>query len=61
MSIEIYDMVGRKVFLKKTENQSLGLHSEIINATLLNLKPGIYFLQFSPGDRSITKRILLLD
>jgi len=61
VSIELYDLFGRKVYLKKVSNQSVGLHSQKINSSELDLKTGVYLLQFSPGDKSITKRIIFYD
>ncbi len=57
--IELYDLFGRKVFVKSTGKQTPGSHSIRIDAEELNLSTGIYYLRFSVGDRNVTKRILL--
>lgn len=58
VSIEIFDILGRKVETLVSGNQSAGSHSVIWNAQ--NATSGVYFYRIQAGDYSDTKRCLLL-
>lgn len=58
VTIDIYDLLGRKVETIVSENQPAGLHKVTWNA---NDKPsGIYFYKIQAGEYTKTKKMLLL-
>ena len=58
VSIEIFDILGRKVETLISGKQSAGSHSAVWNAE--NATSGVYFYKIKAGDYSDTKRCLLL-
>ena len=58
VSIEIYDILGRKVELLINGQQPAGYHQVIWNAQ--DKSSGIYFYRIQAGDRIETKKMLLL-
>jgi len=55
VSIEIYDLLGNKIMQVVNENQTVGQHSQLVNAD--NLNSGIYFINMIAGDESYMQRI----
>ena len=58
VSIEIFDILGRKIETLVSEKQSAGKHSIIWNAK--DATSGVYFYKIKAGEYSETKRCLLL-
>ena len=58
VSIDIFDILGRKVETLVSGKQSAGSHTVIWNAS--NATSGVYFYKIQAGDYSDTKRCLLL-
>jgi len=58
ITIEIYDLMGRKIDVLFNGNQQAGEHSIIWNAA--EVSSGVYFYNINAGDYNISKRCLLL-
>lgn len=58
VTIEIYDLLGRKVQTLVNEIKQRGTHKTTFDAN--ELKSGVYFYRFQAGDVIETKRMLLL-
>lgn len=54
--VSIYSTTGQKVF-ESSLKKNLGFYNQVLD--LNNLSAGIYMLQFTSGDYSITKKIIL--
>ncbi|MEO5572385.1 MAG: PKD domain-containing protein [Bacteroidia bacterium] len=55
VSIEIYNLIGSKMIQVINENESAGLHSQLVNTD--NLNTGIYFIKMNVGDESYMQKI----
>ena len=58
VTINIYDLLGRKVETIVSENKPAGFHQVIWNAT--DKPSGIYFYKIQEGEYTKTKKMLLL-
>jgi flagellar hook assembly protein FlgD len=61
--IEIFDLVGRKVYAPQTEKVYTGFHRFTWDGndnTGNPLPSGIYFYRFSDGKSSLTRKMLLI-
>jgi len=59
VSLEIYDVLGARLATIVSEQQSAGTHTAIWTAPK-NVHSGVYFVRFKAGERTITKRALLI-
>jgi len=63
VALEIYNMLGQKIYTLVNEIQNTGQHSVIwdgINDTGSRIASGIYFYQMKTGEFSATKKLLLI-
>ena len=58
VSLELYDILGRKIKSLIQERQNAGAHSVTFNAE--DLSSGVYFYRLEAGTYSETKKLLLL-
>jgi hypothetical protein len=58
VSLEIYDILGRKVTTLINEEQSAGPHQAVWNAN--DVASGLYFYRLQAGEHSETRKMLLL-
>ncbi len=58
ISLEVYDVMGKKVKTLIKEKQNAGSYSVVFNAG--NLASGIYFYRLEAGDIRLTRRMILL-
>jgi len=58
VSLEIYDILGRKIETLVNATQDAGCHQAIWNGN--NRSSGVYFYTIKAGDKSETKRMLLM-
>ncbi len=57
VSLEIYDLTGRKLFALNEGIQNSGMHS--INIDGSQFSPGVYFYSLKAGDTTLTKRMVI--
>ncbi len=60
VSIELIDIDGKKIEVFKKELLTPGMIKKSIDIKYKNIKPGIYFMKVSVGDKSISKTISIL-
>ncbi|MFZ1323430.1 MAG: choice-of-anchor B family protein [Ignavibacteria bacterium] len=58
VSLELYDITGKKVFDMLNENLSPGKYKYTLNGS--NLNSGVYFIKFSAGSFTSVRKILLV-
>jgi hypothetical protein len=59
VSIELMDMTGRKInYLQDNHLQPEGLHSGELDATVLNLPMGVYYLRFTFGKKVVVSKVV---
>jgi hypothetical protein len=58
VSIEIYDIQGKRVFEKTHSSQIAGVYSLSISEEVSKMQKGMYFLKFRTGEQEITKKIV---
>jgi spore germination protein YaaH len=58
VTVEIYDMLGRKISILVDENQQAGSHQLTWNAS--NVASGMYFYKIQAGEFTETKKMLLM-
>ncbi|MEI7897994.1 MAG: T9SS type A sorting domain-containing protein [bacterium] len=59
VTVVLYDMSGRfNLKVEKLQVQSEGLHTGVINASVLGLKPGIYYLRFTFDKQVVVSKIV---
>jgi hypothetical protein len=59
VDITLYDMTGREVKTILNSSKSKGLHSiDFINS---DLPSGIYYYKLTAGDRSLTKKLMIIN
>ncbi len=58
VSLEVYDMLGRKVKTLLSERQSAGAHSVTFNAS--SFSSGVYFYRLTTGNFVETKKLILI-
>lgn len=60
VTLNIYDMLGRKVASLVNEFQQAGIHNFKLNTQNYSLPSGIYFYQISAGEYIDTKKMILM-
>ncbi len=64
VTLEVYDLLGSKIAVLLTENQTAGIHNVVFNSrkTLSGkyLSSGIYFYKITAGNFSESKKLILL-
>jgi len=59
VTVELYDMSGKMILLpEKKRLQEEGLHSGTVNAEILALPPGIYYLRFTLDREVVVSKIV---
>lgn len=57
--VELYDMSGKlEVKVEQSQEQSEGLHTGVINAAVLGLRPGVYYLRFTMDKQVVVSKIV---
>ncbi len=59
VSAELTDILGARVGTLVNSSQVKGRHIESFNVSQFHLTPGIYFLTFNAGGRTITQRLII--
>ena len=59
-SIEMFDLLGKKVKTIKANHYQKGYHSITINAKALGLPPGMYTVKLTAGQKTAIKKLLVL-
>jgi hypothetical protein len=58
VTVDVYDLMGRKIDILFKGNQQAGEHSIVWNASTVS--SGVYFYKINAGDLNISKRCTLL-
>jgi flagellar hook assembly protein FlgD len=58
VSLKVYDLLGKEVATVTEGTYSTGLHTVTFDGS--NLASGVYLYKLEAGDRSISKKMLLL-
>ena len=57
--VELYDMSGKfNIQVEKKQLQAEGLHTGTLNASVLGLPPGVYYLRFIFDKQSVVSKIV---
>lgn len=59
VKIELYNIIGEKVYVLENDRQYAGDHKLEINASDLNNHEGLYYIRLFINDESITRKVIL--